>query len=248
MSDYHQILEEQIGLTKNEAKIYLILLSEYPLNTGKICEKTLIHRRNVYDSAQRLIDKGLIYEIFDNSQTMYYPVDPGKLEQIIREKQTKLSAILPDLFEIYQKTPESESTMIYRGVEGFKNYLRSILQTRETVYAIGATGDWFDPKIKDFMSDFWKEKERLGIKSKILFDSGVKDMQEVLDVNKAEHKFLPKQYSTNSVIDVFGDKVVMFTGIELGRFNPDITIFTIVSKDLANSYRTWFEMIWNSTK
>ncbi len=101
MSNQQQILEDQIGLTKNEAKIYLTLLQEYPLTTGKICEKTMIHRRNVYDSTQRLIDKGLIYEIFDNSTTLYYPVDPGKLEQIITEKQTKLNTVLPELFQMY---------------------------------------------------------------------------------------------------------------------------------------------------
>ncbi len=96
------------------------------------------------------------------------------------------------------------------------------------------------------MKSFWKEKERLGIQSKILFDNGVKEMPEVIATNNSDHKFLPEGYSTNSVIDIFGDKVVMFTGIGLGKFNSDITIFVIVSQELADSYRTWFEMIWDS--
>ena len=55
----YQELFQSLGLAKNEAKIYEVLIREGNSPVGKISEKSGIHRRNVYDSLNRLIEKGL---------------------------------------------------------------------------------------------------------------------------------------------------------------------------------------------
>jgi len=59
---HRQILEE-IGLSPNEAKIYETLLSSGEVGVSDISLKANVHRRNVYDALNRLVEKGLVYRI-----------------------------------------------------------------------------------------------------------------------------------------------------------------------------------------
>ena len=65
-----------LGLTKNEIKIYLTLLDEGSSTAGIITEKTGIHRRNVYDSIERLIEKGIVGYIVVKGRKHFEAVDP----------------------------------------------------------------------------------------------------------------------------------------------------------------------------
>ena len=56
---------------------------------------------------------------------------------------------------------------------------------------------------------------------------------------------MPDQYATQGLVDIFGDYVVTFSGVHVGRFDDHLRIFIIIDKDLANTYRTWFKMIWD---
>ena len=58
----HQELLQSLGLSKNEAKIYETLLRQGEVGVGVISENPA-HRRNVYDSLNRLMEKGLVFEI-----------------------------------------------------------------------------------------------------------------------------------------------------------------------------------------
>ena len=53
-----------LGLSKNEAKVYLALLDLGSATAGKIAEKSKVHRTNVYDALERLIEKGVVTYIF----------------------------------------------------------------------------------------------------------------------------------------------------------------------------------------
>ncbi len=235
-----------LGLSPNEAKIYETMLVAGECTVSEIALQGSIHRRNVYDAIQRLIQKGLVFQIFGKGENLYKPVDPRKLMELVDEKRARLDAIMPGLESLYNKSPTNEAAYIYKGVEGFKNYLRDILSTQEDAYFLGAKGCWFDPKLKDFLDQFLVDAKKRGITYKHLFDYEVKN--QIPNVPKAvgkPYKFLPKKYSTPSMVDIFGDHVVSFTGAGLAQISDDISIFVIVSKPMAESYKTWFQFMWD---
>ena len=88
---------EQLGLTEAESKVYLALLELGSSQAGKITSKTGIHRRTVYDSIERLIEKGLVSFISQNNIKFFESVDPQQLLEILKEKQDNLKQILPQL-------------------------------------------------------------------------------------------------------------------------------------------------------
>lgn len=235
-----------LGLSPNEAKIYESMLEEGECTVAEIALHSDIHRRNVYDAMQRLIRKGLVFQIFGRGENLYKPVDPRKLMELVDEKRAKLDGIMPRLETLYQNNPGKEAAYIYKGIEGFKNYLRDILSAQEDAYFLGAKGCWFDPRLKDFLQQFLVDAKKRGITYRHLFDYEVKNqIPYVPEAVGKPYKFLPKKYSTPSMVDIFGDHVVSFTGAGLASLSEDITIFVIVSKPMAESYKTWFQFMWD---
>ncbi len=242
---YSEIFQE-LGLTLNEAKIYQTLMETGETTVGNIAIKGKIHRRNVYDAIHRLIEKGLAFQILAKGENIYKAVDPVKLLEIIKEKEDRLKKVLPELARQYKSTPRGQEAFVYRGVEGFKNYLRDILRLEQDVFFIGGKGLWFDPKLKTFLKSFLLEAKRLNIGYHHIFDSEVKKLPNVLDEVGEPYKFLPAKYSTKTCIDIFGDHVVTFTGLGPGEIDEDIVLYVLIDDVLADGYRQWFQFMWDN--
>ncbi|OIP80532.1 hypothetical protein COW94_01845 [Candidatus Peregrinibacteria bacterium CG22_combo_CG10-13_8_21_14_all_44_10] len=242
---YSEIFLE-LGLSPNEAKIYERLLIEGDTTVGRLALGTNIHRRNIYDAMQRLVSKGLVFQIFGHGDNVYKPVEPAKLMELLDEKRGHLQAILPRLEVLHRHHPQREAVYMYKGIEGFKNYLRDILNSKEDAYFIGAKGAWFDPRLKNFLDSFLKQAKTKGIRYHHLFDYEVKNQaNHVPKAAGKPYKFLPKKYSTPSMVDIFGDRVVSFTGAGICEIDEDISIFVTVSRPMAESYKTWFQFMWD---
>ncbi len=248
---YEPILEI-LGLTPNEAKIYEALVERGELGVSDISIAAKVHRRNAYDAIERLIDKGLCFEVVRTGENKYNAVDPDKLKEILNERQEKLQSVLPVLKKKFQGRLAPEEAYIYRGYEGQKNIWREMLRVGGDCWNIGAKGQWFDSRLEDSRVAFFKEAKRKNIVFHLLFDHEVKiKMPQFPKKYPAElrYRFLPKEYSTNSIVSIFGDYVVMYTGIILKQMNDNTVFFIIRSRDLAESYRKWFNYIWQqSTK
>ncbi len=241
---YSHILT-QLDLAKNEAILYESLLKWGESTVGELSVRTDIHRRNIYDSLNRLTEKGLVFEIKGGKENKYNAVNPDKLKEKIHEKEVALNKIMPDLQAMFIEEPISEAVYIYKGVEGWKNYMQDILNVGEDLYTIGGKGAWADKRIETFFAKFVKEAKAKKLRFHILFD-GTKESipASVLGASQGTHKFLPQGFSNNSIIDIFGDRVVIFSNVKGQNIDENATLTVIINKNVANSFRTWFKMIW----
>lgn len=239
---------EQIGLSPNEAKIYETLLSTGETSVSIISAKAKVHRRNVYDAMNRLLEKGLVFQIFQKGENIYQAVHPNKLLEVLKEKETRLTQVLPQLNKIYTAEPLQEAAYIYKGLEGYKNYMRDMARIGEETYFLSAKGLWFTPTISEkFLNDFKTEMKRKKVKYYTLYDPLVKTkLPQALNKVGGEYKILPEKYSTSAVLDIFGDHVVTFTSVDVGNVGEDVTIFVMINQELADSFKTWFRMLWDT--
>jgi sugar-specific transcriptional regulator TrmB len=239
---------QQLGLAKNEARIYQTLLKESELAVGELANKSGVHRRNVYDSLNRLVEKGLVFEILQKNEQHYKAVEPNKLFEILEEKQQSLAAIMPDLERLYQSVPHEDETYVYRGIEGWKNYMRDVLRVGEDLYTIGGKGAWTDERLKGFLAQFLKEIERKEITIRTLFDHEVKESDhKIVGLLGKQYRFLGPEYSTPAAVDIFGNHVAILSGIGLGRIADDTSFTMIVNKEIADAFRTWFKLLWSAS-
>jgi len=187
----------------------------------------------------------LVTEEFISGNRFVRAINPSRLLDIVREKEAKVNSILPGLQEKFSKKVEKEEAVIYRGIEGFKNYLKDILEENEPVYFIGAKAFWLDERLKYFVPKFDNERIKQGIHFKHIFDWEVKKMSpEILKLRMNEYKFFPKKYSSSVAIDVFGDKVVTFYGVSPGKLPDEPIQFTVTNKKIADGYRKYFDFMW----
>ncbi|MDI6738180.1 MAG: helix-turn-helix domain-containing protein [Nanoarchaeota archaeon] len=118
---YEQLAEA--GLTKAEARIYAALVDAGKAQAGAISRKTGIHRRNVYDALERLVEKGLCSFIRENNKRYYMASEPRKLLEAMDARKEALLSILPELEAKFNAVKQKQETQFYKGTEGIRGYL-----------------------------------------------------------------------------------------------------------------------------
>lgn len=240
-------LFQELGLAQNEAKIYETLLTEGESPVGLIANKSKVHRRNVYDSLNRLVEKGLVFEIIQHRENHYQAVEPGKLVESLEEKRRALNKELPNLIELYNATPHNQEVYISKGMEGWKNYMREVLRIGGDVHVIGAKAQLNSPRLKSFFPSFNAERERKGIKFHNLYDHEVKGTHHIGFIGE-ECRFLPKKYSSVATVSILKDRVFYFPGITVGDFNEDFAFTVIVNQQIASAHLKWWQFMWDMCK
>ncbi len=89
--------------------------------------RSKVHRRNVYDALGKLMDKGLASEVFLHGRKCYRAVNPTRLVDILVEKEQKVNSSMADLQKSFGHGTTEETAYMYKGIEGFKNYLNIVV-------------------------------------------------------------------------------------------------------------------------
>ncbi|MBN2477941.1 hypothetical protein JXB01_01490, partial [Candidatus Micrarchaeota archaeon] len=79
-----------IGLTENDSKICLSLISEGFQRIGDMEKTTKLHRRSIYDSINRLEKRGFVVSFLKNNKKYYQLADTKKIVDEINERITEL--------------------------------------------------------------------------------------------------------------------------------------------------------------
>lgn len=236
----------ELGLSPNEAKIYETLVQEGEISIATIALKGQINRRNVYDALNRLVEKGLVFPVFTKGENFYNAVDPVKLIEFVKAKEEKFLRALPGLRQVYATKPKNNELYVYKGPEGYKNHLRDILRLKEDVFFIGDQGNYLDAKIKTFTDSFWQEAGRTNMLFNRLLDAQLIQKYQLLPKIAGKYKFLPAKNSSPGTCVIFGDYVVNLSQTNLCAIDEKITIYVLRDYNLANSYRYWFQFMWDS--
>lgn len=123
---------ESIGLSRQEALVYISTLKLGMAKVSRIAQKAGLKRESVYYILKLLQEKGFVSEVIKSGVKYYSAVTPERILGIIEEeKQQKTEAIkeiLPDI-EALQKVafirPQIE---IYEGVQGYKSIIAKLLE------------------------------------------------------------------------------------------------------------------------
>ncbi len=226
---------QRLGLNLSEAKVYLTLLKLGRAQAGEISKKSLINRTTVYDSLERLIERGLVTYVISANKKIFRPVKPAVLIEKIKEKEKIATELLPELEDLYKKSKEKEESNIYRGRRWIKSILWDILKYKQYV-AFGSSGRFLEIMKHDFLM-FQKRKKELKIKAKVILNKSAKKSESVQKAH-SQFKFIPDEYTSPTTTFVYDDKVAVIIWSE----TPIATVIT--SKDVAKSYKSYFELLW----
>ncbi len=235
----------KIGLSNNEADVYLLLLELEEALASDIAEKSRISRPHIYDTLAKLVDKGLAGYVIKNNRRYYRAVDPSKLMDFLKEKELSLKNIMPQLLELSKPKTKKPIVELYEGKEGLKTILNDVIRTRPKEWLDFTSGR--TKEVLPYFMDHWEKKRAdAGIKARIIFNDdrfGRHRIKEVSKFKLIETRFFPKGFQSPSHIYVYGNKIAIML------WSKDFPFGILVeNKDISNRFREFFEWFWKISK
>lgn len=234
-------ITEALNLPKNQVKVYLVLIEQGSLSITEIAKYSKLHRRVIYDALDKLLEQGLVSYTIKSSKKHFIALDPKKLLNIIQEKYDKIKDLIPELENKYNFKKPRIVFQTFEGKEGLKTIMQDILKEKCDWLTIGATGKG-KSVLPFFLIHFEKQRRSMKIRRKIL----IVNNKEGEDYNKqiskgvlVETKFLPKNITNPQTIWVYRDKVIL---IHVSKEHP--IMFQIEDKEISNTYKQYFKMLW----
>lgn len=240
----------QLGLNNSEIKVYLILLQKKISTAGEVIKKTGLHRNIVYDNLERLIDRGLISYIIEG-KVKHFQVEPvNAIEDMIDKEQEQVENkrkiakdLEKELKKIDKKQLVQQEATVFRGINGMKALLKDTLTKKgQNYFVFGA------PKASvEIMGEiFWKnynvKRKEKNIVAKMVFNEELRQWSKIIINNITKIKFLSEKFDSLTETMIYGDKVAIIVWTD----RPIATL--IKDKNLAKSYKKYFEILWTKAK
>ena len=234
---------EKLGLSKNEAKVYLALLGLGASSVGKIADEARIHRTNVYDAIERLLEKGLVSYINKDDKTKVFDAaSPDKLMCLIDEKKSLLESAMPTLKIRKEMTEKKSQACIYEGVAAFTRILENFLSYNEPILVYGIPKQ--APELmRHFIAGFHKRRIPKKIKMTHIYNLNAEDRIKYLNsLPYTQAKYLPQELDSQVSTNICGDEVVFVVWTE------PVMVIQLKNKIIAETYKRYFNVLWKAAK
>ncbi len=232
---------EELGLSKNESRIYHTLIRLGSSNISKIVSESKVHRTNVYDALEGLRRKGLVSSVLKDKKKYFEALNPSGLINLIREKEYKLMKIIPILKK--EQTVREEVARTYEGVRAFRTILTSWLDKKEAIYTYGIPRGVIYIMGVPFINQFHKKRIKKRIVMKHIYNENARERIKYLNkLPYTEARYLPSDFNTDACTILCGDEIM----IVHWKKNP--FIIHLKQKELADTYRKYFEFLYKKAR
>jgi predicted transcriptional regulator len=237
-----------LGLSKNEANIYLFLLKNPHITTGPIIKETGISNSRVYESINSLISKGLVTYVVQKNGKYFDASSPDKFIEKEEERKKLIEELVPDLKKLRTEKEFRTNTAIFEGFEGFKTAFKKIINDCPiggTIDILGFSKQQFSSdSLKVFLSNMNLKSEKKKQKLRFILDQSAREWQgkDREGVKTNEVRYMPEGYVSPAAIDIFDDYVYIF----LWEEKP--YVFMIKNEKIAKSFSQYFNILWKIAK
>lgn len=237
---------ENLGLSKNEASVYLAAFSLGTTTVMKLSEVSGLERTNIYRIIKSLEKKGIFSTEVDGLKKQYKAEDPSQLEVVLESKKDDFLEILPDLKDMYGKSVGSSEIKYFKGVNGIKAVYQQLIdeiKISDFYYVMSDLDKWHDID-PDYFDKFIKKRIKMGVRVKFLAQDGEKARYN----KQYEGNFLQEVRILPEGTTLKTDTIVTPNRVIIIQFDDPITTFVIENKNLIQTHKEYFEIMWNSIR
>lgn len=233
----------KLGLSNGEVAAYLAILELGESTISDISKKTQMPRSSCYNAVDSLISAELVNVLQIGARRFYKAGNPDKLLTTLKEKETALNEILPQLKSKHRSISNKPGLYFYEGVSGIKVALNDILAKQFPLLAITSIDDAVKI-IGDHFFEFIKKRHEKHIRAKLLTHRSEESLKlkATDDLELRQTKFLPSIFEFKTASFIYGDRVAIMS---LSEKNP--YSFIIEDTHIAEMHRHLFEVVWNSS-
>lgn len=238
-----------LGLSPDEASIYLACLEYGPLAVSGISRISQIGRTNCYHHTEKLAKKGLLAVSQKGGNKIFSAENPQILINKEKERLNVAQSILPELLALSSQNPQKPKIRFFDGRSGIKNIFGKMLEVggKEIMSFSNFT------KLSEFFQegDFLQKhfSERLENKIKTRFISPRDSVSEQFIANVFPKDF-EKQYAEVFLISdrvfSFESEISIFPGfIAISNLNPKNPIGVLIENpELYHTQKAIFDLAW----
>ncbi len=242
---------EQVGLSKNETKVYFALLELGQDSANPIIKKSGIPNSKLYSTIEKLIKKGLASYVIKNNVKYFQASDPKNLiellntkeKQIVQQKE-RIKEILPQIETRRKLGKEKQEATVYESMSGIKvalNYLLETLNPGDEYYVFTLGEELAEENAINFFRNYHHERTMKKIKVKLL---GPEKIRAVVNTHHeysdSEVRFTEKELPIGTF--VFKNHIMILV------WGETPTAFLIKSKTIFEHYTKLFDSFWKQAK
>ena len=232
----------EIGLSKNEAKVYLAIIELGSTSIVNISKKSKVHRTNVYDAVEGLMKKGLVSYITKDKTKFFQITEFRFLLDMILEKEDKIRQIMPRLELLNNMAEDKSEANIVEGLDAAKRIMEGFLVHNETILVMGVSSNVAE-LIGPFLTRFHKKREELKIEMKHIYNTDAHARVKVLNkLPYTEVRILPGEYNSPVATNIVGNEVTLI------YWSKSPLIIQIKNQKIAEVYKKYFGILWKQAK
>lgn len=233
-----------LGLRPKETLIYTALLELGEATVLDISKKSDIKRPTAYLELQSLEEKGFATKIARGKKTFYAPQPPQKLVAEAEFRMKELKEVMPQLESLLQKGSGKPRVVIYEGKEKLdRAYDESFLIKGEVLYisTLKLAEAAFPRTFRKFFFKGVSPEFRV---RQIMDDSDeMRAFAARYDGPYQKTRYIPREFLPFTIdVGIFGNKALISSTAK------EYFTVSIESEDVANSFRTIFELMWRGAQ
>lgn len=242
-NDFTEQLQE-IGLTKNEARIYTSLLSCSKMTVSEIARATNIKRATCYQYLDALLSQGFIVRVPIGKRMFYSPVNPKKILTAARKRYATFEKVVENMTKQYEESTHKPRVFFYEGKREIKHIYEDLFKTIGDVYSIFPPKIFFENFTEQEYDDFDSSISQHALKSKdlIVGDTHFRKVEEIRKKNGMKNKItkkLPESFTSTVDVLIYNDSVALIS-------LRDLSALVIENKEIATVLKNMHALIWKS--
>ncbi|MDP3785248.1 MAG: helix-turn-helix domain-containing protein [bacterium] len=238
-----------IGLSENEARVYLALLELGKGTVSEITRKANLNRTTGYDVLDNLVGKGLVSVSGKEPKQEYLAESPDKIETLLKKKLEEdekhlgeVKGIIPELKSMHNVAGRPK-VRFYEGKDGLVEVYEDTLTSHETIRAY-ATVDDMHKALPNYFPEYYGRRAGRGIgiraiipKTPIGEERATHDKEEMRETALIP----PDKYYFSPEINIYDDKVM------IASLREKLGII-IESAEIADAMKKIYELAWAEAK
>lgn len=242
---------EQIGLSKNEIKVYFALLELDQSSATPIVKKSGIPNSKIYPILEKLIKKGLVSYVVKNNVRYFQASDPknlidllSKREKEINSQKKEIGKLIPEIELKRKLAKDKQEATVYEGFEGVRvavDNILNIMKRNEEYYVFALGEELKTEKLRRFFKRYHALRVKKSVKVKLIANPNVRrSFSKYYKYKGTKLRFTKLNLPTG--IFVFNGYVMTVV------WGEEPTAFVIKSKKNYEKYKEFFEEMWRIAK
>ncbi|EKD22820.1 MAG: hypothetical protein ACD_83C00257G0002 [uncultured bacterium] len=247
----------ELGLSRQQAEIYLAALVCGGGTVTDLARIGQIERSGIYYYINELIRLGFLNTAARGHRTIYLPADPTKLEELLAKKEKTLEQALPKFHELFAQKNNKSQIVYFQGKDALMRQYREMgavmaeMTKDEVVYIFAQAFQEVDI-MPDFFKNYFAERAKMKVKTYAILPKSEKPSKRDLEsidvatrtkfafhVNYHNRKYIDDKYISSDI----GTIIIARNFVSMIDYK---TLFGSITenKNLANTWRMFFQFIW----